>query len=160
VSVIDVQRAETNPASAVVATAAAGCGTVRVAASPDGQVVWVTARESDDLLAFSASALRTDPRHALLARVRVGEAPVGLTLLDRGRYVAVVDSDRFNLPGATASLTIVDADAALAGKPALLGTVSTGLFPREIASEQNQMTLLVSNFMSGQLEAVHVPALH
>jgi DNA-binding beta-propeller fold protein YncE len=157
VSVIKLQRAETKPANAVVATATAGCGTVRVAASPNGRVVWVTARESDDLLAFSANSLRNDPRHALLARVRVGEAPVGLTLVDNGRYIAVVDSDRFNLPGATASLTIVDANAALAGKPSLVGTVSTGLFPREITVEPNQKTLLLTNFRSGQLESVRLP---
>lgn len=159
VSVINVQRAETSPGTAVLATAPAGCGTVRVAASPNGEVVWVTARESDDLLAFSATALRDDPRHALLARIRVGEAPVGLTLLDHGRFVAVVDSDRFNLPGKRASLTIVDAAAALTGKPAVLGSVSTGRFPREIALEPNQKTLLITNFLSGQLETVHLPRL-
>jgi DNA-binding beta-propeller fold protein YncE len=159
VSVINVERAETKPSSAIVATATAGCGTVRVAASPDGRVVWVTARESDDLLAFSASALRNDPPHALLARVRVGEAPVGLTLLDNGRYVAVVDSNRFNSPGAAASLTIVDTHDALTGKPALLGTVATGLFPRELAVAPNQRTLLVTNFISGQVESVRLPRL-
>ncbi len=154
VSVIDARRAETDPASAVVATAPAGCGAVRVAVSPDGSVVWVTARESDDLLAFSATRLRSDPKNALLARVRVGEAPVGLALLDQGRYIAVADSNRFMLPGATAALTIVDTDAALAGKPALLGTVPTGMFPRELAVEPGGKTVLVTNFASGQLELI------
>jgi DNA-binding beta-propeller fold protein YncE len=154
VSVIDVRRAETDPASAVVATAPAGCGAVRVAVSPDGSVVWVTARESDDLLAFSAPRLRSDPKNALLARVRVGEAPVGLALLDQGRYLAVADSNRFMFPGATAALTIVDTNAALAGKPALLGTVPTGIFPRELAVEPSAKTVLVTNFASGQLELI------
>jgi len=157
VSVIDVHRAETDPAASVVATAAAGCGAVRVAVSPDDNVVWVTARESDELLAFSAAALRSDPQHALLARIRVGEAPVGLTVFDGGRYVAVDDSDRFMLPGATSSLTIVDTNAALAGKPALLGTVPTGMFPRELAVEPRSNTLLVTNFISGKLETVKLP---
>ena len=114
VSVIDVQRAETSPASAVVATAAAGCGTVRVAASPDGRVVWVTARESDDLLAFSASALRTEPHHALLALVRVGEAPVTHTS-------TVAATSPLSIPIASTFQaqpphSIVDADAVLAGR--------------------------------------------
>lgn len=40
--------------------------------------VWVTARASDDVLCFAAARLVTDPSHALVAAVRVGEAPVGL----------------------------------------------------------------------------------
>jgi hypothetical protein len=45
----------------------------------------VTARGSDAVLGFSATALRTDPRHALLAQVQVGEAPVGLALSGDGQ---------------------------------------------------------------------------
>jgi hypothetical protein len=158
-SVIDVATAERDPAHSVVATADAGCQPVRVAASPDGRTVWVTARGSDDLLAFSAARLRTDPRHALLAAARVGEAPVGLAVLDRGGVVAVADSDRFHAPGQHSSLTFVDAHAALAGRPAVIGTVPAGLFPREMALEPGGRTLLVDNFLSGQLEAVDVAAL-
>jgi DNA-binding beta-propeller fold protein YncE len=75
-SVINVAAAEHDPARAVMATVAAHCLPVRVVVSRDGGTVWVTARESDQLLAFSSAKLRTDPAHALLAAVRVGEAPV------------------------------------------------------------------------------------
>ncbi len=159
ISVIDVGRAETAPASAVVATAPAGCGTVRLAVSADGRTIWVTARESDLLLAFSASKLISDPSKALLAAVRVGEAPVGLALVDQGRRVVVADSDRFDLPGATTGLSVIDTAAALAGKPALLGVITAGQFPRELALEPNGRTLLVTNFASGQLEAVNTDEL-
>lgn len=83
-SVINLHRAETDPAASVVATVTAGCSPVRVVTSADGRVIWVTARGSDRLLAFSASRLHTDPARALLASVEVGEAPVGLALVDRG----------------------------------------------------------------------------
>ena len=158
-SVIDVKKAERDPAASVIATARAHCGPVRVAVTPDGSTVWVTARESDQLLAFSAARLRSDPAHALLAAIRVGEAPVGLAVVDGGRRVVVADSDRFNRPGQRAALTIVDAQAALAGTPALLGTIPAGVFPREMSLEGNGRTLLVGNFASGQLEAVDVAAL-
>jgi DNA-binding beta-propeller fold protein YncE len=158
-SVIDVASAERDPAKSVVATLDAGCQPVRVALSPDGRTVWVTARASDELLGFSAARLRSDPKHALVAAVRVGEAPVGLAVLDGGAVVAVADSDRFNAPSQHAELTFVDTRAALANRPAVLGTAAAGSFPREMALEPNGRTLLVDNFASAQLEAVDVAAL-
>ena len=82
-SVISVPRAESDPARSVVTTVHAGCAPVRVITSADGAVVWVTARESDALLAFSAARLLSDPARARLADVQVGEAPVGLALVGR-----------------------------------------------------------------------------
>jgi 6-phosphogluconolactonase (cycloisomerase 2 family) len=102
-SVIDIATAEKQPAHSVVATVHAGCQPVRVAVSPAGRTVWVTARASDALLAFSASRLRSSPAHALLAAVRVGEAPVGLAVVNGGRSVVVADSNRFGAPGAASS---------------------------------------------------------
>lgn len=155
-SVINIATAEHDPAHAVVATVPARCSPVRVAVSADGKTVWVTARGSDELLAFSAAKLRGDPAHALLASVRVGEAPVGLALVNDGHDVVVADSNRFGAPGARAQLTVVSATAALAHRPALLGTIPAGAFPREMALEPDRSTLLVGNFGSDQLEAVTV----
>ena len=158
-SVIDLARAETRPADSVVSTVTARCSPVRVAVSSDGKVVWVSARESDELLAFSAASLRSDPAHALLAAVRVGEAPVGLALVDGDRRVVVADSNRFDAAGASSGLTVVDAAAALAGRPAVLGVIAAGGFPRDMALEPGGRTLLVSNFASGQEEAIDVASL-
>jgi DNA-binding beta-propeller fold protein YncE len=158
-SVIDIDKAGHDPAHSVVATVPAQCSPVRVAVSPDGQTVWVSARGSDDLLAFSAPKLRTNPAQALIASVRVGAAPVGLALADSGRLVVVADSNRFNQPGAHAALTVVDTTAALAGRPAVIGTIPAGAFPREMSLEGKGTTLLVSNFTSKQLEAVQLRAL-
>lgn len=98
-SVISVARAERGEAHAVVASVPADCSPVRVVVSADGSTVWVTARESDLLLAFSAARLIEDPAHALLAAVRVGEAPVGLALVDGGRWIVVAGSNRFTRRG-------------------------------------------------------------
>jgi DNA-binding beta-propeller fold protein YncE len=154
-TVINVHQAERDPAQSVVSTVDAGCGTVRVIATGRG-VVWVTARESDALLAFSAAALRTDPRRALIADVRVGEAPVGLALVDRAQRIVVADSNRFYVKGARASLAVVSVPAALAGGRAVLGYVRSGLFPRQMALEPGGRTMLVTNFDSDQLEAVNL----
>lgn len=154
-TVIDVRRAETDPAASVAATVDAGCSPVRVVASADGGTVWVTARESDDLLAFSAARLRSQRAKALIAVVRVGEAPVGLALVRDGARIVVADSNRFG-SRASADLRIVNVTAALAGKPAVIGHVPAGGFPREMALEPGGETLLVTNFSSNQLEAVGV----
>ena len=158
-TVVSVARADTDPAASVVATVAAGCNPVRVITSADGREVWVTARASDDLLCFSAAALRTDPGRALMAIVRVGEAPVGLMLVRNGSLVVVADSNRFGASGATSDLSVVSVAAALAGKSAVVGLITAGLFPREMALEPDGQRLLVTNFASGQLEAVSIPSI-
>jgi DNA-binding beta-propeller fold protein YncE len=158
-TVVNVARAEADPAASVVATVAAGCNPVRVITSADGREVWVTARASDDLLCFSAAALRTDPGRALAAIVRVGEAPVGLMLVRNGSLVVVADSNRFGASGATSDLTVVNTAAALAGESAVAGSVPAGQFPRETALEPGGQRLLVTNYASGQLEAVSIPSI-
>lgn len=158
-TVVNVARAETDPAASVAATVPAGCNPVRVITSADGREVWVTARASDDLLCFSAAALRTDPGRALAAIVRVGEAPVGLMLVRNGSLVVVADSNRFGASGATSDLTVVNTAAALAGESAVVGSVPAGQFPREMALEPGGQRLLVTNYASGQLEAVSIPAI-
>jgi DNA-binding beta-propeller fold protein YncE len=155
-TVIDLRRAETDPAASVAATVDAGCSPVRVITSANGSVVWVTARESDRLLGFSAARLRTDPARSLIASVEVGEAPVGLALVDSGSRIVVADSNRFSASGAASSLAVVDVADALAGRAALSGYLAAGGFPREMALLPDGRALLVTNFSSGQLEVVAV----
>jgi DNA-binding beta-propeller fold protein YncE len=154
--VINVSRAESDPADSVVTRVPAGCNPVRVTTSANGSVVWVTARASDALLAFSAAKLQVDPRSALLADVAVGEAPVGLALARAGSLLVVADSNRFNVSGQHASLAVIDVHAALAGRPALLGYLPAGAFPRDVAANPSGSTVLVANFASGQVESVDV----
>jgi DNA-binding beta-propeller fold protein YncE len=158
-AVVSVAKAESDPAASVLDQVTAGCEPVRVITSADGGVVWVTARASDALLAFSADRLRTDPAHALLADVRVGEAPVGLALAKQGSLMVVADSNRFSAAGQSASLAVVDVRDALAGRQALLGYLPAGLFPRDMAASPGGSTVLVANYVSGQIETVNVAAL-
>jgi DNA-binding beta-propeller fold protein YncE len=156
VTAIDLRQAETRPAGAVAGTVPAGCSPVRVVTSADGKVVWVTARGSDAVLGFSAAALRADPRHALLAQVQVGEAPVGLALSGDGQRLVVADSDRFSAKGATANLAVVNVSAALARRPALLGLIPAGAFPREMTVIPRTDTLLVTDYLAERVQAVNL----
>jgi DNA-binding beta-propeller fold protein YncE len=154
VSVIDVHKAELQPRRSVVASVEAGCSPVRVAVSPDGATVWVTARASNSLLGFSAARLINHQPNALAADVRLGSAPVGLALLRNGSRIVVADSNRFATQGQQAALTVIDANAALSQKPSVLGSLPTGRFPRELSTVPSQQQLVATNFGSNQLEIV------
>ena len=155
VSVIDTALAETNPGKAVRTTAAAGCDPVRVIASSDG-TVWVTSRESDTLLGFSAAQLASDPGHALMAQVDVGSAPIGETFAGHGSQarILVADSNVRQDEGGSSTIAVIDPAKALRRQPALLGYISTGAVPRQFTIEPGGRTALVTNNGSGQLSAV------
>jgi len=155
-SVLSLRGAEAHPATAVKSTATAGCQPARVIISPDGSVVWVTARQSDALLAFSAAKLRSSPAHSLIAKVTVGPNPIGLSFVSGGQRIVVADSDLNSLPDASPSVAVVNTSDALKGKPALLGLIPSGMVPRQFAVEPGGKTLLVTIEGSRQLQAIRV----
>jgi len=155
-SILDVAILKTDPTNALLSSVDAGCGAVRVAVSK--KHVWVTARESNMVLAFDASKLISDPANALLASVQVGTKPVGLAFVNEGRQLITADSNRDNSANATTGLTVVDTEAALKGKQGF-PRIPTGLFPREIAVRPNGDTMLVSDYGSGAVQAVNVSQL-
>ena len=167
-SVIDVEKLKTNPSKALISTVTAGCSPVRVIVSRDDQTVWVTARESNAVLAFSASKLTsTNHSAALLASVQVGTSPVGLSFAgSNDRRILTANSNRFASPdplslysNATTGLSVVDVDAALHGEKANLGQIPSGLFPREMAVSPDGKTVLVSDYGSSMIQAVDVSTL-
>ena len=165
-SVIDVEKLKTDPSKALITTVAAGCGPVRVIVSQDDQVVWVTARESNALLAFDASKLIADQNAALFASVQVGTSPVGLRFAGANeRRILTANSNRFassdpSLYGnATTGLSVIDVDAAIRGEQANLGQIPTGLFPRELAISPDGKTVLVSDYGSLMIQAIDVSTL-
>jgi hypothetical protein len=157
-TVVDLHAAETDPANSVTATVDAGYQPVRVVTAADGTEVWVTARASDDLLCFSAARLATDPAHALVAVTRVGSEPVGLAAVRGGTLIVVADSNRFGAAGQSSTLSVVEASAALAGRPAVVGDLPTGGFPRDMSLAPDG-TLLVSDYTSGQVQAIATASL-
>lgn len=152
-SVLRAPEAAHDPAHAVVSSVPAGCQPVRTAVSCG--VVWVTARGSNSLLAFDLERLIAGAARPLRAVVRVGAAPVGLALLDRDSTVVVANSNRYG-PDAERpqTLFVVDADKALRGRRALVGSIPAGAFPRELARLPDDRSVLVTNVFSQTLQAV------
>jgi DNA-binding beta-propeller fold protein YncE len=157
VIVVDVARANTSPATSVVAVVPAGCNPVRLALSPDGKVAYVTARGDHSVLAFDTQKLIADVHHALLATVKVGTAPVGIAVVDHGRKVIATNSNRFG--GDTAdrqTLAVVDVRGITSGIAKVVGRIPAGAFPRELTLTPDGRTLLLTNFSSKTLELIDV----
>jgi DNA-binding beta-propeller fold protein YncE len=155
-SVIDLRMAETSPATSVLKKVNAGCGPDRVAVSGNGRTVWVSAGGGNAVIAFSAAKLLSDPAHALLARVAVGQRPLGLALVNRGAQLIVADSNRDNSAGGGSGLAVIDVQRALHRQPALTGFLHTGGTPRQFALEPGGGTVLVADTGSGQVQALKI----
>ena len=153
--VLNAQTAAQDPAAAIAGHVGAGCNPVRVALSPDGDVAWVTARASDVLIGFDTAELRTQPSRAVTAVVRVGFEPVGVAVYDGGRYAVVANSARFAGSSAPQNLTVVNLQAALAGRSSVVAWIAAGSFPREISIDG--ALGLVTNYDSGTVEAFKLP---
>ena len=55
------------------------------------------------------------------------------------------------------TVSVVSTAAALAHRPALLGAVPTGLFPRDLTFDRATGQVLLGNFNSGTIEEFPVP---
>ncbi len=155
--VVDVVRAQTDPAKSIVANVPAGCSPVRLAISPGGDRVYVTARNSNSLLAFDTNAMRSDAEHAQVGKVPVGSAPVGVAVVDDGKFVLVTNSNRFAKDQtARQTLTVIEASRVSEGQAAILGSLPAGIFPREFGQSPDRRTLFVANYLSNELEVIDV----
>ena len=160
VIVVDVARAESDPASSVVTRVPAGCSPVRLAMTPTGDRVFVTARNSNALLAFDAAKLRTDAPHALVGTVPVGTAPVGVASVDGGKHVLVTNSNRFGADRtARQTLTAIDAAKVAEGRAAVITDLPAGSFPREFGQTPDGRTVFVANYVSNEIEIIDLDRL-
>ena len=151
--VIDMVRATSDPGKSVLRRVPAGCNPVRVVASETGRV-YVTARGSNALLAFTQSELTGAGPDLQATQVAVGTSPVGVALIDGGRQIVVANSDRFNTGAAAPSLYVMaSAGVGVSSTPAF-GMMPTRGFPREIRATADGHSLLVTNFSTGTLQIV------
>jgi len=96
VVIIDVAKAKVSPSTSVVARVPAGGSPVRLALSPNGDRLFVSARNSNALLVFDTTKLVADPQHARSALVEVGASPVPVAIVADGKIAIVGNSDRFS----------------------------------------------------------------
>ena len=153
-SVVSLAGAETKPATSVKAVVDAGCSPARVIS--DKSTVWVTARDSNALIAFSAARLVSDPKHALLAKVAVGTSPIGATFIDGGKRIVLADTNLNSNPKVSGDVAVVDPASALAGKPALLGIVPANGQPRQFAVADHGASLFMANQVSRDLQTLQL----
>ena len=105
--VIDVRRAASDPADAVLAKVRAGCDPVAWRLRRAGMLPTFKAlRGSNTLLAFDTAKLLDDKALPLSAEVNVGNSPVGVAAT--GSMVFVTNSDRFG-GSPTQSISVIDA---------------------------------------------------
>ena len=157
VIVVDVSRAATDPSNAVAGRIPAGCSPVRMAISPDGRRIYVTARNSNAVGVFDTAKLLSDPDHSRVGTAPVGEAPVPVTVIDGGKKVVAGNSNRFAVGSAPQTLSILDA-AKMEQKSenAALGTIVSGAFPRELSVSTDGHTLFLTNAGSSSLQVIDI----
>ncbi|HUA32165.1 MAG TPA: hypothetical protein VMA09_01060 [Candidatus Binataceae bacterium] len=159
-TVIDVRKAETNPAASVRTAIYAGCSPTRVFLSQNNSLVWVSARDEDNLLTFSAPAVLANAPNPLLSTTPVGVAPDGAQTFDHRRYIAVANTNRF-YTGQAGTVSILDYAKALsgAGNAATLGTFPAGAFPRQWSLSPNGKLLYLGEYSSDVLAIYPVRSL-
>jgi DNA-binding beta-propeller fold protein YncE len=156
-AVLSLQAMETKPSpSALKSQVSAGCSPARILV--DRGIVWVTTRQSNFLLGFSAARLASSkPSQALIRKVQVGQNPIGIALVAGGTRI-VIANNAMTSTGASAqsSLSLINAKNAQAGTNSLIGYIPSGGNPREIAVSPDGQFLYVSNGGTAQIQSVSV----
>jgi DNA-binding beta-propeller fold protein YncE len=93
-----------------------------------------------------------------MADVPVGQTPIGVALVNGGTRAVVADTD-IEKTQQSGNLAVVNVAAAMARKPALLGYIPSGVFPREFGIVPGGRFLIASDNGSTQLQVVDVSKL-
>ena len=152
VTVVDLERAKTDPANSILSRVKAGCVSVRMAVSPEGDRLYVTARADDALVVLDTTKFISDPDNAKIAVVPVGSTPQGVTVIEGGAKLVVTNTG-------SASLSVIDAARVTLGAGALIGTIPVGTRPRDATVTEDGRTLFVANFDSNSLQLIDLERL-
>jgi DNA-binding beta-propeller fold protein YncE len=152
-SAISVARAEQDPVRALIGSISAGCDPVRLALSGNGRIAWVTNRQGNTVSAFRLNPAGGPAIGGFAGSVRVGSSPVGVTLAGSGALVLVTDSARFTAPDTDQTVAVVSAARALDHRPALVGYLPAGAFPRQFGQAAGG-PLLFTDYDSSDVRVV------
>jgi DNA-binding beta-propeller fold protein YncE len=154
VDVADLRVARTDPADSVISFVPTGCSPTRVILTNHDKVAWVSARDENNLRAYSSQDLRTNPSPTPLSITPVGVAPDGAQPFAGRRYMAVANTNRFDgCPGAGGTVNILKFDTALksGGSAATVGTFDAGVFPRQWGISPDGRFLYLTEYGSDML---------
>jgi len=157
ISILNVVKAENKTSASLIGRVQGLCEPARMVTA--GNTLWVTARGSNTLLGFAADKLLTEPKKALISKVKIGQTPIGMLLVNGGRRLVIADTDVNKTGGKADNLAVVNVGAALAGKSALLGYIPSGELPRELAVVPGGRVLVVSDNGSAQVQTVDLSKL-
>lgn len=151
---IDLGKVAADAAHAVVAALPAGCNPVRVAVSPSGRQLWVTARGDNALLRFQADDWLSGTQRSSYRVFSIGSSPVGVTVRPDDKQVWVALSNRFGSAsgGKLAGLAYGADDA-----PLRLMSMPAAGFPREVGFLPDGRTLVATLFNSDEVAFVPTP---
>ncbi len=155
VIVIDVLKARINPQQSVVARVAAGGSPVRAALSQDGARLFVTARNSDAVLAFETADLTSGHDRTKPVRIPVGKSPVPIILTNDGRFALVGNSNRYSADVTRSStLSVLDTSRVGTALNPVIGNIPCGAFPRNFCLGSDGRSLFLTNFQSASLQII------
>lgn len=159
VSRIDVAKAAKDPAHSMAGGMQAGCNPVRVAVSPDGQFVWLTARDDGAVLRIASDSFGSRST-VNVTRMRVGASPVGLAVRPDGKQVWVALSNRFAGQKHDAAsrevVGLLGTDDPAAASIKMVSEPAAG-FPRELLFLPDGRTLAVGLFDAKRVDFFTTP---
>jgi DNA-binding beta-propeller fold protein YncE len=160
VIVVDVAKARVNARKSVIARIPAGGSPVRLALSPDGGRLFVSARNSNAVLVFDTTKFFTDPLHAKLATIPVGKSPVPIVLVDDGKIAIIGNSNRYGVnANVSSTLSVLDTTKIGTALNPIIGSIPAGAYPRNFCLSPDGQTLFLVNFISGSLQIMEVSSL-
>ena len=145
---IDPQKALDDPAKAIVAAVPAGCNPVRVAASPDGSYIWVTARGDNALLRFNADELRADNKTLHTSKYPAGSSPIGVST--NGSEVWLAASDRFQTAKKSGLIGMILSG----GEPKTRMELALPGFPRDVTMLKDAHVVMVTLFSAKKVAMI------
>jgi len=138
----------------VISAVAAGCSPTRIAVTSDGGTLWVAARGDDRVLAFSAKKLESSPNEALLGHAGTGgEAPTGVTLIHKDKFLVVANSNRFGTADASKTNSVI-LDVSNPASASIALTLKTGDWPREVTAGSDDSTVYLTNYGSNTIQVI------
>jgi DNA-binding beta-propeller fold protein YncE len=163
IQIIDVQRAVSDPSTSVVATIKSGCETRGLAVSPDGRTIYATAMLDNMLLAFDAQPLEKGLPPTLKGKIPVGAVPTSVAGVDGWKTLIVSNANIYSgtvqeRQNRKETLTVIDPSKISSGSDAVLGTITVGASPQNLAVTADGRTLLVNNNL-GTLDIIDIERL-
>jgi DNA-binding beta-propeller fold protein YncE len=160
--VVDVERAKSNPAEAVIAIVEGSCRPGGVAISPDGNTLYETSLEDNVLLAFDTRAIRNGSSSFLIGKVPVAPVVGSVTLMDGGRRILVSSGNPFGggLDGSKNQLlSVIDSATVSSGAAAVVGRLDSGVAVTNFAITADGRSLITTERASGTVQVIDLDRL-